>query len=203
MADLPSLFGTAALSVADLVGRIPDDAWSGSGLGEWDLLALVGHTSRSLVTVIEYLDRPAESEALRSAVEYCAMSRQAVAGGGAGVVQRGRDAGAALGQEPAARFRALADQAIVKAAAAPPDRLITTIGGGMRFGNYLPTRIFELAVHGLDIAAATRLSWEPPREVQESAAELAARVAVRLGQGAPLIRALTGRAALPDGFSVT
>ena len=45
-------FLAAAGTVADLVDAIPDTAWDGPGLGEWDLRALVGHTSRSLVTVV-------------------------------------------------------------------------------------------------------------------------------------------------------
>src|SRR5262244_524873 len=40
---------------AALVG----DRWDRPGLGEWDVRALVGHTSRALVTVETYLARPA------------------------------------------------------------------------------------------------------------------------------------------------
>ena len=45
------LFGQAARAVAALVDTIPPERWDGPGLGEWDLRALVGHTSRSLLTV--------------------------------------------------------------------------------------------------------------------------------------------------------
>ncbi len=41
---------------AALVG----DRWDRPGLGEWDVRALVGHTSRSLLTVEAYLARPAD-----------------------------------------------------------------------------------------------------------------------------------------------
>ena len=50
----------AAASFADLVASLPP-ALSGPGLGHWDLRALVGHTARSLVTVSEYIRRPAAS----------------------------------------------------------------------------------------------------------------------------------------------
>ena len=43
------------VAFAAQVDRIPADAWDGPGLGEWDLRALVGHASRSLVTVLTYL----------------------------------------------------------------------------------------------------------------------------------------------------
>ena len=35
------------------------DRWDRPGLGDWDVRALVGHTSRSLLTVETYLARPA------------------------------------------------------------------------------------------------------------------------------------------------
>jgi len=72
----------------------------------------------------------------------------------------------------------------------------------MRVGDYLPTRTFELVVHGADIAAATGLPVTFPRAVLAEAAALAARTAVELGRGAAVLAALTGRAALPPGFSV-
>ena len=53
-------FEAAANAVVELVRTI-DDGWDRPGLGAWDLQALVGHTSRSLLTVIGYLDRPAEA----------------------------------------------------------------------------------------------------------------------------------------------
>jgi len=47
-----TIFLAAAGTVAALVDAIPDTGWDGPGLGVWDLRALVGHTSRSLVTVV-------------------------------------------------------------------------------------------------------------------------------------------------------
>ena len=51
---------SAARSFSTLVHRIPGDRWDGTGLGEWDLRALVGHTSRAVTTVAEYLGSTAE-----------------------------------------------------------------------------------------------------------------------------------------------
>ncbi|MGZ5364794.1 MAG: mycothiol maleylpyruvate isomerase, partial [Mycobacterium sp.] len=47
-------FTSAARSFAALVHEIPAGAWGEPGLGEWDVRALVGHTSRSLTTVRSY-----------------------------------------------------------------------------------------------------------------------------------------------------
>ena len=81
--------------------------------------------------------------------------------------------------------------------------LIEVIGGlGIRLHTYLPTRTFELAVHGLDIARATGLSFDVPDDVLDEAMVLAARIGVATGDGETLLLALTGRAVLPASFSV-
>src|SRR2546429_5795700 len=63
---------------AALVG----DRWDRPGLGEWDVRALVGHTSRSLVTVETYLARPAAAAEMASAADYFRATRAVAAGPG-------------------------------------------------------------------------------------------------------------------------
>ena len=63
-----SVFASAAAAFARLVRAIPETSWDGPGLGDWDMRALVGHTSRSLVTVSEYLRAPADHEDVDDAV---------------------------------------------------------------------------------------------------------------------------------------
>ncbi|HEX5813429.1 MAG TPA: maleylpyruvate isomerase N-terminal domain-containing protein [Pseudonocardia sp.] len=195
-------FLAAAGTVADLVDAIPDTAWDGPGLGEWDLRALVGHTSRSLITVVTYLGQPAATEEVGTPEAYYAMIARAGGASSPGVAERGRAAGAALGDEPAVAFRALQADATAALDRATDDDLLTTIVGGMRLAAYLPTRTFELTVHGADIAAATGLPVTFPPAVLAEAAALAARTAVELGRGPAVLAALTGRVALPPGFSV-
>ena len=74
--------------------------WAEPGLGEWDVRALVGHTSRSFVTVETYLAQPAANVDIASTADYYRATR--VAATGAGVAQRGRDAADALGPDPTA-----------------------------------------------------------------------------------------------------
>src|SRR5690349_1073421 len=99
-------FLDAAATVAGLVDRIPSDAWTGPGLGAWDLRALVGHTSRALITVSTYLAQRAPAVDLPSPEAYYASLARAGGGDSAAVAERGRAAGAALGDDPAAAFRA-------------------------------------------------------------------------------------------------
>ena len=197
-------YADAARTVTALVERIPPDAWDAPALGEWDLRSLVGHTSRAFVTVLTYLERPAAREDVPDAEGYYALLPSATGEGvdqGA-VAQRGRDAGVALGDDPAAAFRDLADRAVAAARAADPDALIETIAGGLRVASYVPTRTVELVVHGQDIAAATGLDVGFSETTTAGVAALLARTGVRLGHGPAILAALTGRAPLPPGFSV-
>ena len=166
MADSRTAFLTAATSFVDQVARIPADALTGPGLGKWDLRALVGHTSRSLVTVETYLDQPATEVVVPTAARYYLAIADVVAAGGAEIVERGRQAGLALGDEPAAYVAELADRVREKLAGYDPTYVLTTIAGGMRLEEYLRTRTFELVVHGLDIGQASGMA---PAFAQEAA----------------------------------
>ena len=149
-----------------------------------------------------YLGQPAAAEEIATPEAYYALIARAGGADPAAVAERGRAAGAALGADPAAAFRALIADATAALDRAGDDDLVTTVAGGMRLLAYLPTRTFELAVHGADIAAATGLPVTIPPAVLAEAAALAARTAVEVGQGPVVLAALTGRTALPPGFSV-
>ncbi|HEY3437583.1 MAG TPA: maleylpyruvate isomerase N-terminal domain-containing protein [Actinotalea sp.] len=182
------------------VARKVDDRWADPGLGEWDVRALVGHTSRSLLTVEAYLQVPAERVDVESPAAYYVASR-AVASG-PGVAQRGRDAGAALGADPAAAVAEIAARVLPLVDSRDGSELLTSVAGGMRLADYLPTRTFELVVHTLDLAAALGLAEEPPPLPARAALGLLAELAVADGLAGPLLLAATGRTSLPPGFSV-
>ena len=185
-------------SYVELVASLPSPL-SGPGLGEWDLRALVGHTARSLVTVSEYLRNPAPSVDVETAVDYVAGLAAAVSSD-PGVTRRGVEAGELLGDDPAGAVRRLLDAVTADLAGADPGQVVTTYAGGMRLGDYLPTRSFELVVHGLDIAAVVPVRWTPPPAALAEAVAVATEVAVRRGEGALLLRLITGRE--PGGFAI-
>ncbi len=196
-----SIFRSATDSFVDLVGRIDPAALTGPGLGEWDLRALIGHTSRSLITVVSYAEQPAGEIAAARASDYYRLIAEAFTDSGA-VAERGRQAGEALGTDPVATVIDLAGQARATLARHDPGYLLTTLVGGMPLGEYLRTRIFELVVHGLDISRATGLEIELPPAALGDAVGLAAETAAVLGHGRTALLALTGREPLPPGFSV-
>ncbi|MEW5813441.1 MAG: maleylpyruvate isomerase N-terminal domain-containing protein [Actinomycetota bacterium] len=198
-----TVFAAAARYFATLVRQVPADRWEDPGLGDWTVRDLVGHTSRSLITVSTYLQTTAEREDVTEPAEYYVRIRDYAAGAGAeAIVERGRQAGRDLGPDPVATIDGWVERVLGEVDGAG-DPLIEVIGGlGLRLSTYLPTRTFEIAVHGLDIAAALGLAETPPTAVQAEAAALAGRIGAHLGQGPAVLLALTGRAALPGGFSV-
>ena len=89
-----------------------------------------------------------------------------------------------------------------KLAAFDASYLLTTIAGGMRLDEYLRTRTFELVVHGLDIEGASGVAPAFAQDPLVDATGLAAEVAALTGRAPDLLRAVTGRGSLPQGFSV-
>jgi uncharacterized protein (TIGR03083 family) len=175
------------LSTVDRVG----DRWAEPGLGEWDVRALVGHTSRSFLTVEAYLARPAATAEIRSSAGYYAATRAAAAS--PAVTARGRDAGAALGEAPTAAVHDIAARVLALVGTCDGTELVTTIAGGMRLVDYLPTRTFELVVHGLDLARALGEPLDVPAVPAAEALALVAELAVTGGQAGRLLLAATGR----------
>lgn len=197
--DSVQAFNDAAewfVAKAALVG----ERWSRHGLGEWDLRALVGHTSRSFLTVETYLARPASAVDVASAADYFRATRSAATG--AAVAERGRDAGSALGVDPASAVAEIAARVVGLVATHDGTELLTTIAGGMRLSEYLPTRTFELAVHTADVAAALDLPLHVPATAALQALQIVSDLAAADGKAGPLLLAVTGRTGIPAGFSV-
>jgi Mycothiol maleylpyruvate isomerase N-terminal domain len=176
------------------------DRWNLPALGEWDVRALVGHTSRSFVTVEAYLAQPAAVVEVASAADYFRATR-AIAGGPA-IATRGRDAGAALGDDPAAAVAEITDRVLRLIDERDGSELLTTVVGGMRLVEYLPTRTLELAVHTADLAVALGESPVVPPSAAAQALPIVADLAVADGSTGRLLLAATGRPGLPAGFSV-
>ncbi len=202
MTDSRASYLSAAGCFVAQVAAVPTDALDGPGLGDWDLRSLVGHASRSLVTVETYLDQPADVVEVPTAAAY--YLRIAESGGTTTpeITERGRQAGLAMGDDPAAYVRDLAERVTRKLTAYDDAYLLTTIAGAMRLDEYLRTRIFELVVHGLDISAACGVDPALDEEPVVDAATLAAEVAARSGRGPDLLLAVTGRTSLRADFSV-
>ena len=193
-------FAAAATAFVGVVTDIPDDAWDRPGLGVWSVRDLVGHTSRSLTTVTEYLKAPAERVDVDDPAGYftavlATTTHEAVA-------ERGRLAARALGADPARTVRSHARAAIDGLARCDERALVQTPAGGMRLLDYLPTRTFELTVHSLDLLHAIGNHRELPAEIVATATRLAVEVAIRQGKGQQVLLALNHREPLSPDFGV-
>lgn len=199
MAELIDVYRLAGDHALSLVAGVAADQWPAPALGSWTVRMLVGHIGRSFTTVTDYLAKPAATKDVPSTADYYVIALQQT--DSAAIDARAEQAAHALGDAPLATLRGFRDAAIAVLDVAG-DPLITTIAGGMSLSDYLPTRIFELAVHSLDLARATDQAAALPAEVCGHAAALAAVTAVRRGHGETVLSALTGRSTLPSGFSV-
>jgi uncharacterized protein (TIGR03083 family) len=191
----------AARLFVETVAGVGQTQWQQPGLGVWTVRDLVGHTSRALLTVETYLAKPATKAELAGAVDYYLAAQAALADPGA-VAARGREAGEALGADPAGAVRTIAARVLAQVKAAADDTLVSTPVGGMRLIDYLPTRVFELSVHTLDLAAALPVTVTLSRTATAVTLHLLADLAMQQGKAAPMLLAATGRGPLPTGFSV-
>lgn len=194
----------AVTAFVTLVSQVGGDAWSQPAIGVWTVRDLAGHSSRALLTVESYLDSATtiRDPALPDAVAYLQAASTTLADPAA-VAERGRQAGAVLGDRPATAVSDIADRVLGLVDASPDDALVATPVGTMTLTGYLPTRTFELAVHGLDLAAAMgALIPDQLTGVVPACLRLAADLAAARGRGVEVLLALTGRRSLAGGFTV-
>lgn len=197
-------FKMAALELCTLVDRVPPERLDGPGLGEWSLRELIGHASRAISTVTDYLATPEPAaRTVATASEYLevVLRRQ---GDDEAIALRGKAAAQQLGDDLPTSVAQLAAAAIAALEAVDPERRIAVgaapaagsgadAGVSMPLREYLRTRVFELTVHGIDIADAAGLEWTPPTAHLIDALHLAAVNASARHRGVEALRILTGR----------
>jgi uncharacterized protein (TIGR03083 family) len=195
-------FETAAHSFLDLVAEVKVSQWNEPALGVWDVRSLVGHTARAISTTEQYLlgDAPAAAT-IADAEDYYVVAFTQYTDNDA-IAARGVDAGKALNEDSGAEFEATLNRALALIKENGPDRIVGIGPIGIPLSEYLRTRVFELVIHGMDIARAANLEHGYPADVVANVADLAARVAVRKGDGEAILFALTGRKPLRPRYSI-
>ncbi len=184
-----------------LVDQVPVDGWESAGLGVWTVRDLVGHTSRAMTTLERYCNQPGEQVEVETPVSYFLRAMESIANP-EDVAERGRQSGQDLGPDPAETVREIAGRVLVGLEQVSDDLVLALPVGGMRLIDYLPTSIFELVIHGLDLASAIGVANEPPRAPTEVTLHLLSDLALESGKPADLILAVTGRRSLPEGFNL-
>jgi uncharacterized protein (TIGR03083 family) len=195
-------FETAAHSFLDLVAQVQPSKWGEPALGVWDVRSLVGHTARAILTVEQYLTADAAAEVTTPDAEsYYAEVFTSYTDNDA-IAARGVEAGKALNENSGFEYEEALNRALALIQSLGTDHVVAIGPLGIPLSEYLRTRVFELVVHSMDIANAVNLEHGIPPEVVANVADLAARVAVRKGDGEAVLFALTGRKPLPQRYSI-
>jgi uncharacterized protein (TIGR03083 family) len=194
-------FREAAEFFVQVVEQAPEDRWDSPGLGVWTVRDLVGHTLRALTTVEEYSAMPAAQVEVQGPVDYFQRGLS-IRDVHAQIAQRGREVGQALGDRPADVVRETARRVLAGLERVPDGAILSVPMGGMRLMDYLPTRIFELTIHTLDLGAALGKDLKPPAAPMGITLHLLADLALSSGSGPALALAVTGHRRLPQGFSL-
>lgn len=203
--DARSWFAAATEGFREILPLLHGARLEAPALGSWDVRSLLGHTCRAYLTIETYLrasSTPTASEKiLTSAEEYFRAARSALADAEQ-VARRGREAGLALGDDPASSAAVISDRVSQLVHDIADEAWAATPLGAMRLREYLPTRAFEVTVHSIDLALA--LESPIPASLVE-AAEPTVILCARLAEPRDrltIARTLTGRTELPAGFSV-
>ena len=194
-------FKEAADFFVSTVGLTPDDGWDAPALGVWKVRDLVGHTCRSLSIIAGYAAKPASGVDIHGTAEYFqkALEQTSVHDS---IAQRGKEAGESLGDDPKASVRDAAKGVLSLLDGMADDAILGLPWGGIRLVDYLPTRVFELTIHTLDLAESLKVKAEPPDQALSVTLHILADMASLGGHGTAAILALTGRRSLPTGFSL-
>lgn len=189
--DTPAVtaFTAASLFFVEAVATVPSDRYGQPWSDEWLVLDLIGHGNRAHLLVVEYYERPVQPLGADDLADYLRPEN---------IARRGREATAALGDDPVGAVRSASDRALAVIASAPDSAVLGTPFGERSLDSYLPSRTAELVLHGLDLQP----SLNPPTEALADCGTYLMSQAVRSGRGADVVRALSGRGTLPPGFTV-
>jgi uncharacterized protein (TIGR03083 family) len=198
-------FGAESARLSEVVAGADDAAFARpSPCAPWTVAELVYHVRMTMGRLPGMLAAPEPvGSGLVSATAYYRADQRFSAATNAGRIQSAQHGAAALpGAAARARDFAQARQhAWALLQAAPPGRVVQTRHGDrMLLTEFLRTRVLELAVHGLDLAAALeRQPWMTPLAAHVTEGLLlpsaaAARLRAQTGwDQATLIAKLTGR----------
>ena len=189
--DTPAVaaFRAASLFFVQAVAAVSPDRYQQPWSDEWRVLDLVGHGNRANLLPVEYYERPVQAAGADHLAEYLLPEN---------IAKRGREATAALGDDPVDAVRSASERALAVIASAPDGAVVGTPFGERSLDSYLPSRTAELVVHGLDLDT----SAIPPAEALAACGAFLVSQAIGNGRGVEMVRALTGRSTMAPGFNV-
>ncbi|MCB0951838.1 MAG: maleylpyruvate isomerase N-terminal domain-containing protein [Microthrixaceae bacterium] len=196
-------FSEASRFVMDLADGIDESRWGDPGVGDWTVAELCVHISRAGSTISDYAAEPAERTVMSSTDYYLVVLADASIH--SAVAERTK-AQAAEVSEPIPEFlRSVFEQAEQTMQRTPSSAVLGSRAGGITLEDYLPTRVTELVVHGIDLADALGCEPEVPATAMAVTLETLADLSMHRPDvlaPADVVRALTGRGNLPDATNV-
>ena len=180
-------FEQAVPFFVETAARVAPERWSDPALGVWNMRDLVGHASRAMLTVEQYATVGADRAGFGTADE---------------IAERGREAGRALGDDPADAVREIATRVLGLVGGLPDDHPMKTPAGERPLVRYLGSRVTELTIHTVDLANALGIEVEAPEECWRITLYGLADMAVRGRTARDVAFALTGRGTLRNDFSL-
>jgi hypothetical protein len=191
--EVTAAFRYASQWWRSVVGSVDDHRWDHAALGEWSVRELVAHTDRAYKTLLEYAEADVVDETpIHSAAAYFRTVLAEQTPHVHIAARAKREAGDEADWVSATdRLAGRAERAVASWA---PDQPMHLMVGVMPLDQYLATRVVELVVHGLDLAAAIDL----PTVAPSASSRVALLVLLDLAgedDYATILRLLTGRAA--------
>jgi uncharacterized protein (TIGR03083 family) len=169
--------------VSDVVRVLPEDAFDRqTRCTEWNVKELVAHMFRDVLRVLTGLSEPEPQGADTDSVSY--WRAYAPKDDAADIADRAKQIAAQheTGQAMAAAWDDLWRRSLALADAANRDRVIRTWGPLLTLDDLLRTRVLEITVHGLDLAAAL---GRPPWPTEGGMAITKEILLALLGEGVP------------------
>jgi uncharacterized protein (TIGR03083 family) len=188
--ELADTYEAASAFFVQATRAVPEPAWGSPGLADWTVLDLVGHGNRAHTTVEEYLLSPQPPVGPGS--DYFSEAR---------INERAREAVLALGDDPKGSVASTAARVIALVRSTPADATLGSPARTTTLAGYLPSRIAELTIHGLDLTRALGAEIEPPPPALLESLRFVAVPLVKQGKGELALLALSGRVPLPHDFS--
>ena len=200
-------FEEAGAFLVASVESVPEAAWDAPGLGEWTVRELAVHASRAATSVAQYLEEGRGLTGDDASGDSVAYYTTVLAGDDVHrtVAERSRSQAAELDEDVGDYVRRVVAEAVGAVRRAAGTDVVVTPAGPMTLAAYLPSRVVELVVHGIDLCDAVGLQARPPDSAMAVTVRTLTEVALRrpgAADPAALFRALTGRAPLPGDTDV-
>lgn len=194
--EIRTAFTDASEFLLRAIESVPVSDWEKPGLGVWNVRELAVHASRAWLTTLQYTAETSNL-LLHRPVDYYLAVLNLPGDLHKRVADTTIEQAASVDEPVPAYASELCAEVSTVVDNTADDQVITSLAGGIRLIDYLPSRVLEMVTHGIDIHHALGSEPEVPVSAMSVSLELLSQIAAeRLpsDQSAALVRALTGRA---------